>query len=425
MDNEEINYFNYEHIPGKMLKRNTAKEMVKSKIEIIISPESNKENNIQEMINSIINQTFPFWKLNIINNELKEETIEKIRFIDDSRINIINESSKIDLIKNSECKYICMIHSEDVIDETFIECAYWSLETNKDASWCYSNFVINKEELKNENFYSEEERNRNIVSSSYIIRKEELVQLIDKGCDLDNNWVIFLQLLNQNKFPVKMNFYGVWSNNVQNAKKNEEIEKIAQQIQNKIEGINYPVGVDYWFNTRPFEFEWEITNERNSNKKNLLFIVPWFKVGGADKFNYDLISNLNKEKYNITIITTEPSQYIWRQKFEEYAEIFDLTSFLHRQYWAAFIHYIIKTRNIDLVMNTNSYYGYYAIPWLKSKFPNVIFTDYLHAINWNYRNGEYPTDSTAICNILDKTFVSTNSIKKIMEEKMRKKKTKC
>ena len=135
MDNEEINYFNYEHIPGKMLKRNTAKEMVKSKIEIIISPESNKENNIQEMINSIINQTFPFWKLNIINNELKEETIEKIRFIDDSRINIINESSKIDLIKNSECKYICMIHSEDVIDETFIECAYWSLETNKDASW--------------------------------------------------------------------------------------------------------------------------------------------------------------------------------------------------------------------------------------------------------------------------------------------------
>ena len=72
--------------------------------------------------------------------------------------------------------------------------------------------------------------------------------------------------------------------------------------------------------------------------------LPWFKVGGADKFNLDLISRLDKNKFDITIVTTENSDYVWRQKFEKYAEVFDLTSFLHRQDWPAFIHYMIKSR---------------------------------------------------------------------------------
>ena len=59
--------------------------------------------------------------------------------------------------------------------------------------------------------------------------------------------------------------------------------------------------------------------------------------------------------------------YYPKQRFEKYAEVFDLTTFLQRKDWAAFMHYIIKSRNIDVVMESNSYYGYYAIPFVKSK----------------------------------------------------------
>ena len=149
-----------------------------------------------------------------------------------------------------------------------------------------------------------------------------------------------------------------------------------------------------------------------------MFIFPWFKVGGADKFNLDLISRLDQNKFDITIVTTEASEYVWRQKFEKYAEVFDLTSFLHRQDWPAFIHYLIKSRNIDIVMVSNSYFGFYAVPWLKSEFPDVVFTDYLHSENKSWRNGEYPRDSVAIDGFLDRTYTCTKVLRDSMKKNM-------
>lgn len=56
----------------------------------------------------------------------------------------------------------------------------------------------------------------------------------------------------------------------------------------------------------------------------------------------------------------------------------------------------MKSRNIDIVFQSNSYFGFYVIPWLKSEYPNVVFLDYLHSENRSWRNGEYPRDSVAI-----------------------------
>jgi len=178
------------------------------------------------------------------------------------------------------------------------------------------------------------------------------------------------------------------------------------------------MSTNFDYDSYPYTFNWDRKPINNKEKKNLLFIFPWFKIGGADKFNFDLISNLNQEEYEITIVTTEPCDYVWRQKFEQYATIFDLTSFLHRKDWPAFIHYIMKSRNIDLVFQSQSYFGYYVLPWLKSHFPETPFVDYVHAENWSWRNGEYPRDSTAIAQIVDKTYTCTKYLKNQMAEKM-------
>ncbi len=414
---EEMLYFNFNKKITD-IKKNSLD--IDNALIHIITTYSGKNINFQQTINSVINQTFLYWKWTIIctNDELD------FNLQDDNRINTIKQNKDVcdirnGLINNGKYEYVFILDENSILDETMLECSYWTMQTNPDASWCYSNYVINNSSLGNALFMSEDEKNANIVSKSYLIRKNDLLQVggYEKKLEKTNiDWLLFLKLLSENKYPVKMDFYGSWDNLKEDVK-TDEIVKESKKIENKLMGINYPVGSDYWFDTQPFELEWD-KNLENTNKTNLLFIFPWFKVGGADKFNFDLISNLDKEKYNITIITTEPCNYIWRQKFEDYAEIFDLTSFLHRKYWAPFIHYIIKTRNINLVMNSNSFYGYYAIPWLKSKFPKVIFTDYLHAVNWNWRHGEYPIDSTAISRLLDKTFVSNKALDTIMQEKM-------
>lgn len=419
---EEIKYFDFTLKPGQEVEKEYMMEKVVKPLINIITIYSNSNIELNETFNAILNQTFPYWEWNIINTCNEKETEKKLSELaqKDIRINLHNmsEISINEKIEKIDIDFIFILKPEDVLDRTTLECSYWSLKTNPQASWCYSNYVVNQEKLENKTFFSEEEKIKNIVNSSYLIRKQDFLEV---GGYHSQDWILFLKLLGINKFPVRMDFYGSWNKEKNTGVQPEEISKHILGIKNKIMGINYPVGGDYWFNTQPYKSNWDKPYEKNNDKNNLLFIFPWFRVGGADKFNYDLISNLSKEKYNITIITTEPCPYICRQKFEKYAEIFDLTSFLHREHWATFIHYIIKTRDVKLVMNSNSYYGYYVIPWLKYQFPEVIFTDYLHAVNWNWRNGEYPKDSTAISRLLDKTFVTSNQVKDVMLREMGRK----
>ena len=250
---------------------------------------------------------------------------------------------------------------------------------------------------------------------------------------MHEDWHMWLRMFEKGYFPIRMNYYGFWYrkkkeggilDSINKDKKRdehakEEIAKQAKKIKDEVYAIQFPTTTNSNYDSYPYTFNWDRKPINVKGEKiRLMFILPWFRVGGADKFNLDLISRLDKSKFDITIVTTETSDYIWRQKFEKYAEVFDLTSFLHRKDWPAFIHYIIKSRNIDIVMQSNSYFGFYAIPWLKSKFPEVVFTDYLHSENWSWRNGEYPRDSTAIDGFLDRTYTCTKVLRESMKTNM-------
>ena len=41
-------------------------------------------------------------------------------------------------------------------------------------------------------------------------------------------------------------------------------------------------------------------------------------------------------------------------------------------------------------------YGYIVIPWLKSMFPDVHIVDFLHAEQWEWRDGGYPRNAVAL-----------------------------
>ena len=53
-------------------------------------------------------------------------------------------------------------------------------------------------------------------------------------------------------------------------------------------------------------------------------------VGGDDFFNLDLIKRLPQDKYRAIILTTTPSANPIRQSFEDYAEVYDMSSFIDR-----------------------------------------------------------------------------------------------
>lgn len=445
---KEQNNFDFSKEPGKFVSKrerfNSGEPLIS-----IITPYYNADKYINQTAVSILNQTFPFWEWIIVNDGSTmantEEVLKEIRDMD-SRIKIFNiknsgpAAARFFGVQKSNSNLIFCLDADDLIDKTMLECGYFSLLTNPQASFAYTPICTFGDEnyLYSPLFDTMSEKKENLISVAAFVRKEVFLSvkeypLLPKGVHED--WYMWLTLLSRKCIPIRMNFYGFWYRRMNSGRLNsintdrkksriakEYIKKIGKKIKNKVGAIQFPTTCDYEFDTYPDLLEWKRNPiNKKGEKKRILCIFPWAVIGGADIFNLNLLTGLKKNGYEISVVTTEPSEYMLRQNFEEVVdEYFDLTTFLNRKDWAPFISYLIKSRNIDVVFESNSFYGYYAIPWLKCKHPDVIFTDYLHAEDWSWRDGSYPRDSNAICKYLDRTFTCTKYLKELMLGKMKR-----
>ena len=444
----EQNNFDFTMEPGKTIDKRTRINDGKPLISII-TPYYNAEKYIYQTANSIINQTFPYFEWIIVNDgstqEGTDEILQRIKSRD-NRIKILNKenggpaAARYYGAMNAKSDIIFCLDADDLIDKTMLECGYFTLLTNQEATFAYSSICTfgDKCYLYSPLFDTIKEKKENIISVASFVRKQAFLELTEysnlpKGVHED--WYMWLSFLSKGYKPVRMNFYGFWYRRLDtgrlnsiNSNKNslklaeKYIKNIGKKVKKKVGAIQFPSSSDYYFDTYPKEFIWDRKPINiKGDKKRILCIFPWAIMGGADIFNLNLIRGLKENGYEITIVTTESKEYMYRQKFEEIVdEYFDLTTFLQRKDWAPFISYLITSRNIDIVFESNSFYGYYAIPWLKCKHKDVIFTDYLHAEDWSWRDGSYPRDSNAICKYLDRTFTCTNYLKNLMLNDMQR-----
>jgi len=433
--------FNYNLYPGKEKNiRDYEKNNIEPKI-TIITAYYNGHKYIDETINSVLNQTFPYWEWLIVNDgSTDEESIKKLKDIEkiDERIFVINkENGGLAETRdyganraNESSKYLFFLDDDDVIEKTYLECAYITLETNKDAAWAYTDLVNfgGQEFLWTKYFDCEIEKEENLLVATALIRKKDFFEV--NGYELrekavNEDWNLWLKLLAKEKFPVRMDFVGFWyrkkpkeESELERSKENykraqEIIKETANTITKKVNAIQYPKQDYNWDILEDIKIDTPI--RKKDNKIHILLIVPWLSMGGADKFNLDFIKGLsNKGEYEFTIITTEPSTNVWRQQFEEVATVYDLTTFLDRKYWASFINYIIKKENVNIVMNSNSTFGYAALPYIKASNPQVPIMDYIHMEEWYNRNGGFSRDSSNLGDILEKTLVCNNNSKNIL-----------
>lgn len=439
----DINLFDFELQPGQELKKQ--KEYVeKETIITVIIPFYNDKEYIEKSINCVLNQTFPYYEILIIDDGSKDEEslkiLEKIEKID-KRIKIFHkengglaETRDYGASKaSSDSKYLFFLDSDDLITETYFECAYWTLETNKKAAWAYTDSLgfEGDEYLWNKWFDSERMKKQNDLVATSMIRKEVFQEV--KGYELrekavNEDWNFWLKLISKGYFPVRMNFYGFWyrrkktGSELKRVKSNQErnmqiIQETAKKINKRVKAIQYPIQ-NYNWDIIKDEVETIVCPEfkQKNEKTNLLLIIPWLTTGGADKFNIDLIRGLDKSKFNITIITTEPQVNKYRQEAEKYATVYDLTTFIDRKYWISFINYIIKSHDINIILNTNSRFGYAILPYLKGKYSEIPIIDYIHMEEWYNRNGGYSRDSSGDMSVIDKTLVCNKNSEKILIE---------
>lgn len=436
--------FNFKLEPGRKLYNNREYVETFPLISVIV-PFYNSEKFIEQTIKSILNQTFPSYEILIIDdgstNKMALEKLEQIKELD-KRIKVFHKQNEglattrdYGASKSDEhAKYLMFIDDDDLIEPTFLECGFWTLETNKDAAWTYSDSVgfSSLEYTWNKYFSSEKMKKENDLISAALVRKTDFFlvngyNLKEKAVNED--WNFWLKLLSKGKFPVHMSFYGEWyrrkeNGELQRSRENKErsleiINNTAKGVTKEIKAKQYPC---YNYNYELIEDNLKnIEIPKRINKKdtiNILFIIPWMVTGGADLFNLSLVKGLNKERYEITILSTEPNENVLRQEFEnnDNVRVYDLTSFLDKRYWVAFVNYIIQKENINLIFNSNSKTGYSMLPYIKSMYPEIPILDYVHMEEWYNRNGGYSRYSSMYNSIIDKTMVCNGNSKKVLEE---------
>lgn len=416
----------------------------------VIIPFYNSGEYIEQTIISVLNQTFPYYEILIIDDGSKDEkSLKKLEKIEklDKRIKVFHKKNEglaatrdFGARQASESsKYLMFLDDDDLIEPTFFECAYWTLETNKEAAWAYSDSVGfgTMEYTWNKFFNSEKLKKVNELISEAFVRKTAFnevngYELREKAVNED--WNFWLKLLAKGKYPVHMSFYGQWYRRKEvgelkkaseNKKRSLEIiNETASKIETKVDAIQYP----------RYKYNYDDILDDGANviipkmiknddeKINILFIIPWMITGGADLFNLNLVKGLDKNKFKVTVITTEPNENVLRQYFEQdsqnnkIANVYDLTSFLDQKYWLAFINYIIQKENINVVLNSNSKFGYYILPYLKANYPNIPIIDYVHMEEWYNRNGGYSRYSSMYESVIDKTLICNENSRKILIE---------
>lgn len=364
-------FFDFENEPGRNLN-NYIKDTEKKPLVSIITSYYNGDEYMEQTVNSVLNQTFPYWEWIIVDdgstdqNSLKYlEKLEKL----DTRIHVYHKENgglatgRDYGVKFSTTSYILPLDSDDLIEKTFIETMFWTLETNQDATWAFTNSAgFGKwRYLSDCEFDSEIMKTNNQITATALIRKDKILELGGYSVAkryVNEDWHLWLRMLQKGYFPVQVNYYGFWYrrreesllteindvNNKENELRLRDIKEEADKIKNKVLAKIYPT------ENNDLEKEYKFIYEENNinNRNAICYSMPYLPIN--EEF-YQMIKekSVNSEIYILTVKKSDYSQYVYRQELEQYCTIFDLTSFLDKEYFTSFINYIKKTRKIEQV----------------------------------------------------------------------------
>ncbi|MBX3403939.1 MAG: glycosyltransferase [Phycisphaeraceae bacterium] len=157
-----------------------------------------------------------------------------------------------------------------------------------------------------------------------------------------------------------------------------------------------------------------ISNPLRKDRPRILIIVPWLRMGGADRFNLDLARLLADEGWGVTIAATGKG-HPWLARFASITpDVFCMDHFLRAADQPRFLRALIDSRRPDVVMLTNSSPGYMFLPFLRAHCPGPVYVDFNHMEEPHWRNGGHPRSGAAMGAQLDLSIVSSEHLRSWM-----------
>ncbi len=440
--------FDYSQQPGLKINKKLNQYNGQRALVTIITPYYNAGKYFEQTFNSVMNQTFPWFEWIIVNDGSTHQ--EDIQILDsfakrDGRIRVILQKNRGPSyarntgFKNADTDIVIPLDADDLISPQYVEYIYFGLLYHPDAAWCYTHSIgfDAQEYLWKYSWDAERLKTYNYLVCTAAVRKKDWQEIggykIEKE-PYHEDWRFWLDMLSNYKYPVCLNGCLFWyrrlkrsrlSGVIGNSKSSEFCEKIieeaAKSADGSIKAIEYPQKKTHFLFQKPqlLSLGSNFKIPKDEGKIRLLMLIPWMVMGGADKFNLQLAGGLDKKTYEISIITTVPSDNEWQQRFERFTdEIFNLPDFLDPAHFADFVSYYIDSRQIDVLFVSNSQAGYYMTPWIKSQFPDLLIIDYVHMEEWYWKAGGHARTSASLGEAMYRTYVCNHATRDVMVRKM-------
>lgn len=438
--------FNYALEPGKQLtqKYDVRQAAAQGKALIsVITAYYNAGTYFRQTFYSVLNQTFPWFEWIIVDDgSTNEEDIALLERLaaSDGRVRVLRQqnegavSARNKGIAHSVSDVIVILDADDLIDCRYLEMAYWGLLSSPEAAWTYTDSVgfDHQQYTWEREFSSDIMKKENVLSYIAAIRKEVFSEGIYENHTRNEweDWQLWLKLLAKGHRPFHITKKMFWYRRLDTGmlSRIEKDDKLRQRLKDKIGLLakDVPDGISAMCPElrSGLEFaavkasDWDRKLPYQNSKYHILFLLPHMECGGADLFNLDIIKNLDKKKYEIGIVTTVADENEWEPDFaRETDDVFELPRFLNKEDWVSFIYYYIRSRQVDIVCNISSYWGYYVLPLIRIDFPKVAVVDCVHAEGNYWRNGGYPRVSAKFSSMLERTFVTNDYTRTILVKK--------
>jgi glycosyltransferase involved in cell wall biosynthesis len=385
----------------------------------IVTPYYNAGPEFQQTIESLQHQSFTTWEWIVVDDGSTDpDSLAQLEHLisQEPRACVIHQSNagpavaRNTAVQHARGTYIMQLDADDLVEPTFLEKALWVLATQPQFAACNSYTVTfgARNLLWPYGFqdYSANISDNKITNMSVISRDAWLkVGGYDPSISYEHaDWDFWLTLAHAGMWGYTIPEYLSWYRAQQHSLLGEiegdlrRAQKFRDWLHNKHHGLRQQFPHPYKDDSPPQNTE-EIPSDlpfmqklvKPEKARRILIIVPWFEMGGADQFNFDLVQTWCKRGYDVTLVATLSSHHAWLHRFAQLTpDIFCLPTFLAHRDFPRFLRYLIESRNIDTLLVSNSEFGYGIVPYLRFYFPDLSILDFCHSEVEDWQGGGYP-----------------------------------
>lgn len=399
----------------------------------IVTPFFNIDEVFWETYSSVIRQTFQNWEWLIVDDgstaEISLKILRELEAGMHPQVRVVRHpvNKGLSAARNtghaeSKGGYLIYLDADDLLEATAIEKWVWYLNTHPEASFVNAHSVgFGADEYVWRRGFNESHRftKENLGTYCALMRRE----LVPAAGYYDEarragleDWDFWLRCANAGLWGATIPEIHFWYRrrpnhganwaNLTSTGINAFIDSVPERYPHlRLNGV--PVlAPAVWTGCA------RVHNPLKKEGRRIVVIIPWMEVGGADNFNVNMLGQLAKRGWSVTVCTTLPAKNAWLHRFAEItSDIFVLDAFLPVDGYGEFLAYLCESRRPDVVMVSNSRLGYDLVPYLKSRYSGAAYVDYGHAEEPGAPWGGHPGVAALYSGHLDTHIVASDHLK--------------